>query len=112
MLKKFVTILGGDPNKRAINKSNEVVDQINSLEPQFEALSNEALLAKTGEFRSRLADGETPHGLLPEAFAAVREASTRTNGQRHYDVQLIGGGALPQRKISEMRPGGGKTPVC
>jgi preprotein translocase subunit SecA len=112
MLKKFVTILGGDPNKRAISKSNEIVDQINSLEPQFEQLSNEALLAKTAEFRSRLADGETLDDLLPEAFAAVREASKRTNGQRHYDVQLIGGIALHQNKIAEMRTGEGKTLVA
>ncbi|MFZ0533650.1 MAG: hypothetical protein WAM09_10755, partial [Anaerolineales bacterium] len=112
MLKKFVTILGGDPNKRAISKSNEIVDQINSLEPQFEQLSNEALLAKTAEFRSRLVDGETLDDLLPEAFAAVREASKRTNGQRHYDVQLIGGIALHQNKIAEMRTGEGKTLVA
>jgi preprotein translocase subunit SecA len=112
MLKKFVTILGGDPNKRALNKSNEVVDQINSLEAQFEELSDEALLAKTAEFRSRLADGETLDDLLPEAFAAVREASKRTNGQRHYDVQLIGGISLHQSKIAEMRTGEGKTLVA
>jgi preprotein translocase subunit SecA len=112
MLKKFVTIFGGDPNKRAISKSNETVDLINSLEPEFEALSDEALLAKTSEFRKRLADGETLDDLLPEAFAAVREASKRTNGQRHYDVQLIGGIALHQGKIAEMRTGEGKTLVA
>ena len=112
MLKKFVTILGGDPNKRALSKSNEVVDQINSLEAQFETLSDEALLAKTAEFRSRLAEGETLDDLLPEAFAAVREASKRTNGQRHYDVQLIGGISLHQSKIAEMRTGEGKTLVA
>ncbi len=112
MLKKFVTILGGDPNKRAISKSNELVDLINSLEPEFEALSDEALLAKTAEYRKRLADGETLDDLLPEAFAAVREASKRTNGQRHYDVQLIGGISLHQGKIAEMRTGEGKTLVA
>ncbi len=112
MLKKFVTILGGDPNKRAISKSNEIVDQINSLETELEALSDEALLGKTGEFRKRLADGETLDELLPEAFAAVREASKRTNGQRHYDVQLIGGIALHQGRIAEMRTGEGKTLVA
>src|SRR4030043_2130688 len=112
MLKKFVTILGGDPNKKALNKSNEIVDQINSLEAQFEALSAETLLAKTAEFRTRLADGETLDDLLPEAFAAVREASKRTNGQRHYDVQLVGGIALHQKKIAEMRTGEGKTLVA
>ncbi len=112
MLKKFVTILGGDPNKRAISKSNEIVDQINSLEPEFEALSDDGLLAKTDEFRTRLAQGETLDELLPEAFAAVREASKRTNGQRHYDVQLIGGIALHQSRIAEMRTGEGKTLVA
>ena len=112
MLKKFVTILGGDPNKRAIGKSNEIVDQINSLEAQFEELSDEALLTKTAEFHSRLAEGETLNDLLPEAFAAVREASKRTNGQRHYDVQLIGGISLHQNKIAEMRTGEGKTLVA
>ncbi len=112
MLKKFVTIFGGDPNKRALNRSNEVVDQINSLEPEFEALSSEALLAKTEEFKARLTEGENLDDLLPEAFAAVREASKRTNGQRHYDVQLIGGIALHQGKIAEMRTGEGKTLVA
>ena len=112
MLKKFVTLLGGDPNKKAIGKSNEIVDQINNLEAEFEALSDEALLAKTAEFRSRLAAGETLDELLPEAFATVREASKRTNGQRHYDVQLIGGISLHQSKIAEMRTGEGKTLVA
>ena len=112
MLKKFVTILGGDPNKRALSKSNEIVDQINSLEPQFEALSDEALLAKTAEFRTRLAGGETLDDLLPETYAAVREASKRTNGQRPFDTQLIGGIALHQGKIAEMRTGEGKTLVA
>src|SRR5512137_1265341 len=112
MLKKFVTILGGDSNKRALSKSNEIVDQINSLETQYEEVSNEELLAKTTEFRGRLSQGETLDDLLPEAFAAVREASKRTNGQRHYDVQLIGGIALHQGKIAEMRTGEGKTLVA
>ncbi|PWB51112.1 MAG: hypothetical protein C3F13_14725 [Anaerolineales bacterium] len=112
MLKKFVTIFGGDPNKKALNKSTEIVDQVNSLEPQFEALSSEELLGKTMEFKQRLAEGETLDDLLPEAFAAVREASKRTNGQRHYDVQLIGGISLHQGKIAEMRTGEGKTLVA
>ena len=112
MLKKFVTLFGGDPNKKAISRSNEIVDQINSLEAGFEALRDADLLAKTAEFRSRLAEGETLDDLLPEAFAAVREASKRTNGQRHYDVQLIGGISLHQKKIAEMRTGEGKTLVA
>ncbi len=112
MLKRFVTIFGGDPNKKALSKSNEIVDQINSLETQFEGLSADELLGKTAEFKQRLADGETLDDLLPEAFAAVREASKRTNGQRHYDVQLIGGISLHQGKIAEMRTGEGKTLVA
>ncbi len=112
MLKKFVTILGGDPNKKALGKSNEKVDLINSLEAQFEALSAEELLAKTAEFKARLADGETLDDLLPEAFASVREASKRTNGQRPFDTQLVGGIALHQGRIAEMRTGEGKTLVA
>ena len=96
MLKKFVTILGGDPNKKALGKSNEKVDLINSLEAEFNALSAEELLAKTAEFKRRLADGETLDDLLPEVFASVREASKRTNGQRPFDTQLVGGIALHQ----------------
>ena len=112
MLKKFVTILGGDPNKRAITKASEVVEQVNSLEAQFEALDDGQLRQKTAEFRSRLADGASLDELLPEAFAAVREASKRTIGLRHYDVQLIGGQTLHQGRIAEMRTGEGKTLVA
>src|SRR5574341_1478818 len=112
MLKRFVRIFGGDPNKRAVEKFTETVDLINSLEAQFEALSDEALHEKTNEFRQRLAEGETLDELLPEAFAAVRGASKRTVGLRHYDVQLIGGIALHQGRIAEMRTGEGKTLVA
>ena len=127
MLTKFVRIFGGDPNKRAIEKYLDTVDQINDLESKYEALSDEALRAKTDEFRSLLAeqlDGVTDtqerknrerqvlDQFLPEAYAAVREASKRTNGQRHFDVQLIGGIALHQGKIAEMRTGEGKTLVA
>ena len=127
MLNKFVKVFGGDPNKREIEKTTDIVDQINDLEPQFEALSDEALCAKTDEFRLRLADelqGIEDEGerytveqavldeLLPEAFAVVREAAKRTIGQRHFDVQLIGGIVLHQGKIAEMRTGEGKTLVA
>ncbi len=112
MLKKFVTILGGDPNKRAINQAALIVEQVNSLEAQFEALDDGQLRQKTAEFRSRLADGASLDELLPEAFAAVREASKRTIGLRHYDVQLIGGQTLHQGRIAEMRTGEGKTLVA
>jgi preprotein translocase subunit SecA len=112
MLKKFVTILGGDPNKRTVDKYTMLVEQINALEGTYEALSDEALCAKTSEFRNRLNQNETLDDLLPEAFAAVREASKRTIGLRHYDVQMIGGIALHQGKIAEMRTGEGKTLVA
>ena len=96
MLKKFVRIFGGDPNKREIEKYSDLVDEINSLEPDFEKLSIEELKGKTAEFRARLNEGETLDDILLEAFAAVREASKRTIGLRHYDVQLIGGAAMHQ----------------
>jgi preprotein translocase subunit SecA len=112
MLKKFVNIFGGDPNKRTLEKFYPFVGQINDLESQFEALSDEALQGKTAEFRARVAQGESLDEILPEAFAAVREAGKRTLGLRHYDVQMIGGIALHQATISEMRTGEGKTLVA
>jgi preprotein translocase subunit SecA len=112
MLQKIVKILGGDPHKREILKLSEVADEINDLENEYEKLSLEALKAKTAEFRGRLAEGETLDDILPEAFAAVREASKRTIGLRHYDIQMIGGMALHQGKIAEMRTGEGKTLVA
>ncbi len=112
MLKRIVKVIGGDPNKREIEKYTDIVDHINSLEPQFESLKGQALREKTTEFKSRLADGESLDDILPEAFAIVREASKRTIGLRHFDVQLIGGIALHQGKIAEMRTGEGKTLVA
>lgn len=112
MLKKFVQIFGGDPNKREIDRYSGLVDQINALEPAYEKLTDEALKAKTIEFRQRLAGGETLDDLLVEAFATVREASKRTIGLRHFEVQLIGGTALHHGKIAEMRTGEGKTLVA
>ena len=127
MLQRFVKVFGGDPNKREIEKTTEIVDLINALEPEFEALSDDALRLKTDEFRQRLVqeldgieDDEERRRveqavldeLLPEAFATVREASKRTIGQRPYDVQLIGGLVLHQGKIAEMRTGEGKTLVA
>ncbi|MBN1538235.1 MAG: hypothetical protein JW908_15970 [Anaerolineales bacterium] len=112
MLKNFVRLFGGDPNKRELDKYSGVIDQINDLEKTFEALTDDALAAKTVEFRTRLANGETLDDLLVEAFAVVREASKRTIGLRHYDVQLLGGAVLHQGKIAEMRTGEGKTLVA
>ena len=112
MLKRIVKVIGGDPNKREIEKYTDTVDQINSLETQFESLSEQVLRGMTTEFKTRLADGESLDDILPEAFAVVREASKRTIGLRHFDVQLIGGIVLHQGKIAEMRTGEGKTLVA
>jgi preprotein translocase subunit SecA len=112
MLKRFIRIVGGDPNKREIEKYSAIVETINNLENEFEKLSAQELSLKTDEFRTRLSQGETLEDLLPESFATVREASKRTIGLRHYDVQLIGGITLHQGKIAEMRTGEGKTLVA
>ncbi len=112
MVKSLFKRIFGDPNQREITRQQKIVQTINSLEPQFQELSAEQLRAKTAEFRDRFAAGETLGELLPEAFAAVREASQRTIGLRHYDVQLIGGIILHQGKVVEMRTGEGKTLVA
>lgn len=101
----------GDTNDRDVKRLMKTVDVINGLEPEFVALSDEALKAKTEEFRARIEKGETLEEILPEAFATVREASKRTLGMRHFDVQLIGGMALHEGRISEMKTGEGKTLV-
>lgn len=101
----------GDTNERDVKRLMKTVDYINTLEPQFEALSDEQLKAKTTEFRERIEKGETLDELLPEAFATVREASKRTLGKRHFDVQLVGGMALHEGRIAEMKTGEGKTLV-
>ena len=101
----------GTENDRKLKKLRPIVDQINALEPQFEILSDEDLKAKTEEYRERFNGGESLDDLLPEAFATVREAAKRTLGQRHYDVQLIGGITLHRGEIAEMRTGEGKTLV-
>jgi len=107
----IVTKIFGSENDRKLKKLRPIVAKINALEPQFVALSDEQLKAKTAEYKKRLADGETLDDLLPEAFATVREAAKRTLGQRHYDVQLIGGITLHRGEIAEMRTGEGKTLV-
>lgn len=98
-----------DSNKRELQRLTAVVNQINSLEPDFESLDDQQLAVKTLEFKQRLAAGETLDQLLPEAFAAVREAAKRTLGQRHFDVQLMGGIVLHEGRIAEMKTGEGKT---
>jgi len=129
MLKSFVKLFGGDPNKKTIEEIRPVVETINLLEPKFEALSDEALRAKTDEYREQIvksignvegldqkdqfkAEQEALNEILPEAFAAVREASKRTIGLRHFDVQMIGGVILHRGSIAEMRTGEGKTLVA
>jgi preprotein translocase subunit SecA len=112
MFKWLGRLFSGDTTERVLNDLYAIVDQINDLEPEFEALTNEQLRGKTDEFRRRLREGETLDDLLPEAFAAVREAARRTIEKRHYDVQLIGGIVLHQGKIAEMKTGEGKTLVA
>ena len=104
--------LFGTSNDRKIKAYKARVEVINALEPEISVLSDDALRARTAEFRARLADGATTDDLLPEAFAVVREAAKRTLGQRHYDVQLIGGMVLHDGRIAEMKTGEGKTLVA
>ena len=129
MLKNFVKLFSGDPTKKTVQKNSDLVVQVNELESEFEALTDEQLRAKTDEFRERVrdlvgnvegleekeafkAEQEALDEIMPEAFAAVREASKRTIGLRHYDVQLIGGATLHRGEIAEMRTGEGKTLVA
>src|SRR6185437_8100586 len=103
--------LFGSANDRYIKSLRPLVEQINELEPQLEQLSDEALRARTAEFKQRLADGAELDDLLIEAFATVREGAKRTLGQRHFDVQLMGGVVLHRGMIAEMKPGERKTLV-
>jgi len=107
----FVKVFG-TKNSRELKRMSKLVSRVNACETQMQALSNEDLKAKTIEFRQRLAAGETLDDLLPEAFAAVREAAQRVLGQRPYDVQVMGGIALHEGRIPEMRTGEGKTLVA
>ncbi|MBV9737572.1 MAG: preprotein translocase subunit SecA [Candidatus Eremiobacteraeota bacterium] len=101
-----------DSNEREVVRYRRTADRINALEPQIEVLSDEALLAKTAEFRRRLEEGESIDAILPEAFAVCREAAKRTVAMRHFDVQLIGGQVLHEGKVAEMKTGEGKTLVA
>ena len=109
---KIFTAIFGSRNERVIKELRKKVELINALEPQMKALTDEQLRAKTDEFRKRLNEGETLDDILVEAFAVVREASTRTLGLRPYDVQLIGAMVLHEGRIAEMRTGEGKTLVA
>src|ERR1700687_4719786 len=105
----WLTKLGGDSSEREIKKLRPLVDRINALEADYTALPDEALRDKTTEFRGRFLAGETLDDLLPEAFAAVREAARRATGKRLYDVQMLAGAVLHSGRIAEMRTGEGKT---
>ena len=109
---KFFTNIFGSRNKRLLSRYERFVVQANAFEPEIKGLDNDSLKARTAEFRSRLEAGEDLEALLPEAFAVVRETAVRTVGMRHFDVQLVGGVALHQGKIAEMRTGEGKTLVA
>ena len=114
MLKKlkFLKKLFGSTNERKLAEIKPIIDQINKLEKEFENLNDSDLKAKTAYFKKEIRNGKKLDDILPEAFAAVREASKRTIGQRHFDVQLIGGICLHQGKIAEMKTGEGKTLVA
>lgn len=127
MLKNFVKLFSGDPTKKTVEQYKDVVIQVNALEEQFSSLSDEAILAKTVAFKTQVAlavegiedqkeknkvEQNILEEIMPEAFALVREASKRTIGLRHYDVQIIGGAALHHKNIAEMRTGEGKTLVA
>src|SRR6201996_6923125 len=108
----FLQKIFGSRNQRLVKQYQKTVAAINALEPQIEQLTDDQLRAKTDEFRQRIASGESLDKLLPEAFAACREASKRVLKMRHFYVQLIGGMVLHYGKIAEMRTGEGKTLVA
>jgi preprotein translocase subunit SecA len=112
MISGLLKKIFGSRNERLVKQYSQTVGKINALEPAMQALSDEQLQAKTGEFKERLARGESLDALLPEAFAVVREAGRRVLGMRHFDVQMIGGMVLHHGKIAEMRTGEGKTLVA
>ena len=111
----MVTVLQkilGDPNEKHLKRLEPLKQQVNRREPEYQRLTDAELAAAAADFRARLADGAALDDLLPDAFAAVREAARRNLGQRHYDVQLLGGAVLHQGKIAEMKTGEGKTLVA
>ncbi len=109
MATNFLTKIFGSRNDRLLKQYRKTAAQINAMEPSLEGLSDEALRAKTQEFKDRVAKGESLDAILPEAFAVVREGSKRSMKMRHFDVQLVGGMALHYGKVAEMRTGEGKT---
>lgn len=112
MFKKLVNKIVGDPTQKYLHSLNPIIEYVNSLEAELEQLTDEELRARTFEFKDRLAEGEEFEDILPEAFALVREASRRTTGLRHYEVQVMGGILLHRGEVVEMRTGEGKTLVA
>ncbi|TMM49728.1 preprotein translocase subunit SecA [Qipengyuania marisflavi] len=112
MMNSLMKAVFGSSNDRYVKSIGKVVEKINALEPQIQALSDEELAAQTDKFRAQLADGKKLDDILPEAFATVREASVRVLGMRHFDVQMVGGIVLHRGEIAEMRTGEGKTLVA
>ena len=112
MFKKLVSKIVGDPNKKIINDLRPLVDKVAAYEPELQRLSDEELRARTAVLKERLEQGETLDDILPEAYALVREASVRSTGMRHYDVQIMGGVLLNRNEVVEMRTGEGKTLVA
>lgn len=108
----FLSLIFGDPAQKLLKRNEALIGQINDLEKKYQDWEGEKLRAETDHFKKRLGKGETLDQILPEAFALTREAAKRTIGQRHYDVQLLGGLMLHQGKIAEMRTGEGKTLVA
>ena len=112
MLGTVAKAIFGSSNDRYVKSLRKIVDRINGFEPTISAMTDEELAGQTVIFRQRLSDGAKLDDLLPEAFATVREAAKRTLGQRHYDVQMVGGIVLHRGEIAEMRTGEGKTLVA
>src|SRR6266542_1890774 len=112
MLDTILAKVVGTQNERELKRLRPIVAEVNAFEPAIKALSDEQLRGKTAEFRQRVANGDTLDELLPEVFAAVREAGRRVLNMRHFDVQLIGGAVLHKGKIAEMKTGEGKTLVA
>ena len=109
MVTNILAKIFGTRNDREIKKLQPLVDKINKLEPKIQALSDQELQNQTNHLRGELGKGKTLDDILPEAFATMREAAQRVLGQRHYDVQLMGGIVMHQGKIAEMKTGEGKT---
>jgi len=109
---KWLHNLVGETNEKEMKKLEPIVRRVNEMEPEMQSCSDEELRGKTAEFQGRYLAGEAVDDILPEAFAVVREASRRTTGMRHFDVQIMGGTVLHQGKIAEMKTGEGKTLVA